>query len=389
LAEKIFFRWRPRVLDKKFERRGKVVLAEALAPLIGTRGSRPPLPEPGEVRSLLIIRQHNQMGDMLLAVPAFRGFRKRFPNARITLLAASINSSVMQNNPFVDEVITWSKERNRKDPLALLRFIHGLRKQRFDVLIVLNTVSFSVTSMLLGAISGAAWRAGSSSLPFGTDLTSKYYHLEFPLPGEEELAFMHESEHNLYPLRALGIEEADLSSALVPFEWEERASREFTAAAFGDMPYAVIHPGAGKVQNIWPPERFAEVSGALFERYGMRSVAVRGPVDDIFFTRFLDACKPPPQVISCPTVGFLGALMRDAAVSVCNDTGVAHIAGAVGARCAEIFGPTDPRRWKPVSDTVVALTPDDGKVDSVTTVDVLKVVDGMLAGIHVTGAGSY
>jgi hypothetical protein len=61
----------------------------------------------------------------------------------------------------------------------------------------------------------------------------------------------------------------------------------------------------------------------------------------------------------------------------------------VGARCAEIFGPTDPRRWKPVSDTVVALTPDDGKVDSVTTVDVLKVVDGMLAGIHVTGAGSY
>lgn len=375
-------------MKKKFEKKGKVVLAEALAPLIGTRGSRTPLPEPGKVRNLLIIRQHNQMGDMLLAVPAFRGIRKRFPNARITLLAASINSGVMQNNPFVDEVITWSKERNRRDPLAFLRFIHGLRKQRFDVLIVLNTVSFSVTSMLLGAVSGAAWRAGSSSLPFGTDLTSKYYHLEFPLPGEEELALMHESEHNLYPLRALGIEETDLSSALVPFDWEERGSREFTAAAFGEGPYAVIHPGAGKVQNIWPPERFAEVSGVLLERYGIRSVAVRGPVDDIFFARFLDACTPPPQVLSCPTVGFLGALMRDAAVSVCNDTGVAHIAGAVGARCAEVFGGTDPHRWKPVSDTVVAVKPDDGKIDSVTTGEVLKVVDGLLAGTRVTGAGS-
>jgi ADP-heptose:LPS heptosyltransferase len=374
-------------LKKRFERRGKVVLAELLAPLTGTRGKVAPLPEPGEVKSLLIIRQHNQMGDMLLAVPAFRGIRKRFPNARITLLAASINSGVMRNNPFIDEVITWSKERNRRDPLALLRFIRGLRKQRFDVVIVLNTVSFSVTSMLLGAISGAAWRAGSSSLPFGTDLTSRYYHLELPLPGEDELALMHESEHNLYPLRALGIEESDLSSALVPSESEERGCREFTRAAFGEGPYAVIHPGAGKVQNIWPPERFAEVSGALLEKYGIRSVAVRGPVDDIFFKRFLDACAPPPQVISCPTVGFLGALMRDAAVSVCNDTGVAHIAGAVGAGCAEIFGPTDPLRWKPVSDKVIAVKPDDGRIDSVTTAEVLRVVDGLLAGI-VTAAGS-
>ena len=375
-------------MKKKLERRGKVVFAEALAPLLGTRGMKIPLPGPGTVESLLVIRQHNQMGDMLLAVPAFRGMRKRFPNARITLLAASINSGVMQNNPCVDEVITWSKERGRKNPFALLRFIGGLRKRRFDVLIVLNTVSFSVTSMLLGAVSGAKWRAGSSSLPFGTDLTSKYYHLELPLPGEEELALMHEIEHNLYPLRAIGIEETDLSSVLVPFEWEEMGCREFTAAAFGDGRYAVIHPGAGKVQNIWPPERFAEVSGVLLKRYGIRSVAVRGPVYDVFFAKFLEACETPPQVISCPTVGFLGVLMRGAAVSVCNDTGVAHIAGAVGARCVEIFGPTDPHRWKPISDSVVAVRSDDGEVGSVMSGDVLKAVDGLLAGISVTGAGS-
>jgi ADP-heptose:LPS heptosyltransferase len=376
-------------LIKRIERSGKVVLAGALAPFLGTKGKRIPLPEPGTVKRLLVVRQHNQMGDMLLAVPAFRGIRKRFPNAHITLLAASINSAVMRNNPYVDEVITWSKERSRKDHFTLLRFIGGLRRRRFDVLLVLNTVSFSVTSMLLGAVSGAKWRAGSTSLPFGTDLSSKYYHLELPLPGEEELSLMHESEHNLYPLRAIGIEETDLSSVFVPFEWEERGCREFTAAAFGEGRYAVIHPGAGKVRNIWPPERFAEISGALLERYGLPSVAVRGPVDDVFFARFLEACGTPPQVISCPATGFLGALMRDAAVSVCNDTGVAHIAGAVGARCVEIFGPTDPHRWKPVSDTVVAVKSDDGEVDSVTTGDVLKAVDGVLAGTSVTGAGSY
>ena len=250
---------------KKLERRGKILLARALEPFLGTRGSSVPPPDPASVRRLLVIRQHNQMGDMLLAVPAFRGIRKKFPNARITLLAGDINSSVMRNNPFIDEVVTWSKKRNRRDPLAFLRFLRGLRRERFDLLIVLNTVSFSVTSMLLGAASGASWRAGSSSAPFGSDLTSRYYHLELPLPGEEELALMHESEHNLYPLRALGIDEQDLSSVLVPLDWEERGCGEFIAAAFGDGTFTVIHPGAGKVQNIWPPERFAEVSDALLK----------------------------------------------------------------------------------------------------------------------------
>jgi len=375
-------------LGKRFERKGKVLLAKALAPLMGNGGRMRPMPDPLGVRNLLVIRQHNQMGDMLLAVPAFRGIRKKFPGARISLLAADINSGVMQNNPYVDEVLTWSKVRSRRDPLALPRFIHGLRERRFDVLIVLNTVSFSVTSMLLGAAAGASWRAGSTSLPFGTGLTSRYYHLELPLPSEEELSGMHESEHNLYPLRALGIEEDDLSSVLVPFDHDERGCAEFRAAAFGKEPYAVIHPGAGKVQNIWPPDRFAGVCGALLERYGIPSVAVRGPVDDVFFSRFLDACRVPPQVISCPAVGFLGALMRDAAVSVCNDTGVAHIAGAVGAGCVEIFGPTDPFRWKPVSESVRAVRADDGEIGSVSTGEVMTAVERLLEEAGITGAGS-
>jgi ADP-heptose:LPS heptosyltransferase len=80
--------------------------------------------------------------------------------------------------------------------------------------------------------------------------------------------------------------------------------------------------------------------------------------------------------------------MRDAAISVCNDTGVAHIAGAVGARCVEIFGPTDPDRWKPVSESVVAVRSDDGKVESVTVESVMRAAERLLADTGVTDAGS-
>ncbi len=217
---------------KRLEKRGKAILARCLLPVLGPRSKGAEPPEPGKVERLLVVRQHNQMGDMLLAVPAFRGLRKLYKRARITLLAASINSEVMNGNPYVDEVLTWSKKRNSKNPLAPLIFVRGLRKRRFDMVIVLNTVSFSVTSMLIAAVSGARYRAGSTSAPFGSGLTSMYYDLELPLPSKAELEHMHEGEHNLYPLYALGVRECDLSPVLVPSEGDIADCARFLSESF-------------------------------------------------------------------------------------------------------------------------------------------------------------
>jgi len=331
------------------------------------------------VARLLVIRQHNQMGDMLLAVPAFRGLRKRFPGARITLVGSSINSEVMANNPYVDEVLSYAKKAQRRNPFALLSFIAALRRRGFDAVIVLNTVSFSVTSMLLALVSGARIRIGSTSAPFGHDLASRFYHLELPLPAADEIARMHESEHNLYPLRAIGVREELLTSLLVPTAEDDAEAARFIAAAFGEGGrFAVIHPGAGKRQNVWPAERFAELARRIRERFGLGAVAVRGPVDARAMDAFLAACETPPVVLSCPRVGLLGALMARSTLTVCNDTGIMHVAGAVGARCVAVFGPTDPARWKPVNESVVAVMAADREMRSVTVEDVFAAAERLI-----------
>ncbi len=352
---------------KRIEKRGKIALARLASLFIGARGKAGDEALREEPERILVIRQHNQMGDMLLAVPAFRALRKRFPRARISLLAASINSAVMENSPFVDEVLVYAKERNRKNPFRLARFVSGLRRRRFDLVIVLNTVSFSITSMLLAALSGARLRIGSSSSGFGHDLSSMYYHIEMPLPGAEELAMMHESEHNLYPLSVIGAGEEDLESLLVPTAEEEAAAARLIESSFrpGD-PFIVVHPGAGKKQNIWPPGNFAETVIRLREIRPLGVAAVYGPVDKEVFGRFVSACPMVDAEISMPSIGFLGALIKRSAVTLCNDTGIMHVAGAVGANCCAVFGPTDPHRWKPVNDNVVAVRSSDGRVESVT-----------------------
>ena len=357
---------------KKIEKMGKRTLVRLVALFLRGGQIAPERIAEMDARSILVIRQHNQMGDMLLAVPAFRGLRNRFPRARITLLAASINTGVMMNNPYVDEVLTYAKERNRKNPLHLLRFVRSIRSRRLDLVIVLNTVSFSATSMLLAAVSGARVRIGSSSRKFGHDLTSGFYHLELPLPGDEQLARMHESEHNLYPLRSIGVIVDGLESLIVPTDEEKMESERIIAASFSkDSPFIVIHPGAGKKQNIWPPERFAELVRRLSDVRDVGVAAVRGPVDGEVFDEFLRACGSVDVVLSSPGIGLLGAIMQQAALTICNDTGVMHIAGAVGANCCTVFGPTDPSRWKPVNENVIAVRAADGEIGSVSVEDVL------------------
>jgi ADP-heptose:LPS heptosyltransferase len=357
---------------KRIERSAKTALARFISLFLAKRKITAEEFARLSVRRLLVIRQHNQMGDMLAAVPAFRGLRARFREARITLVAAPINADVMRRNPYVDEVLVYGKKRNLRSPFGLARFVMDLRGRRFDAVIVLNTFSFSVTSMLLAVASGARVRVGSTSLPFGHDLSSRFYHLELPLPLPGELARMHEGLRNIYPLAAIGVREGDLRSALVPLADEERTCERFIAASFGEGGrFIVVHPGAGKRLNRWPPGRFADAAAALHERFGFGLVAVGGPIDGEVLDAFLEVSRVRPVVLSCPSVGFLGALMKRSVLTLCNDTGIMHIAGAVGSRCIAVFGPTEPARWKPVNETVVAVRSGDGNIESVSVESVI------------------
>lgn len=367
------------MLLKKLEKRGKIALARLIAFFVRVEKIGPEDLENIRIEKLLVIRQHNQMGDMLLAVPAFRGVRRRFQNAHISLVAAPINTDVMLNNPYVDEVFLYAKYKHRLRPDRLIHFIRLLRGRRFDAVIVLNTVSFSITSMILAVVSGAAIRIGSTSGPFGHDLSSRFYHLELPLPTSDELAAMHESEHNLYPLAAIGIHETDLSSVLVPSREEHDRCERFIAASFpGGEDFVVIHPGAGKQANIWPTSNFAEVYRLLKTKYRLEAVVVRGPADRHAFDSFLRFSEYPRVALSSPSVGFLGSLMRKAALTLCNDTGVMHIAGAVGGHCVAVFGPTDPSRWKPAGDHVVAVQSSDGRIESISVGEVFSAAEKIL-----------
>ncbi|HEX6790685.1 MAG TPA: glycosyltransferase family 9 protein [Candidatus Krumholzibacteria bacterium] len=331
---------------KTLERSGKRGLMRAVGGLLHAR----PL-TPGEFRALrfdriLVVRQHNQMGDMMLATPALRAIRETYPHAEIGIVTSTLNRGVLANSPFVDRVFTYDKRR----PASHLAMLRALRARRFDLAIVLHTVSFSFTTLMLGVLSGARVRIGSTSPRIGDALTGSYLNITLPLPTPAELARMNEAEHNLFPLRAVGITTDDLSPLIVPGESSERWAEEFASSCWraGTVKLAV-HPGAGKTENIWRPENFAAVVDSIARATPVSMAVIQGPADGATVAAFEAACQAKGTVVRGRSITDVAALAQRADLVLCNDTGVMHVACAAGARVLGIFGPTDPVRWAPRS----------------------------------------
>jgi ADP-heptose:LPS heptosyltransferase len=227
-------------------------------------------------------------------------------------------------------------------------------------------VSFSTTSALVAWASGAPRRAGGSSLPFGSHLSRAIYHLELPAGP----AGVHEVEHNLAPLRALGIDAPSEPPRLVPRRAAvARAQAFLDGAAPGTGPLVVAHVGAGKLPNIWPAERFAALLAALRREQGVRVVLVEGPSDAEAVAAVEARLGPAPRWRGslADTLG----LLRLAALAVANDTGLSHVAAAAGTATVVVFGPTDPARWCPPGEHVRAVVSATGRIGDVTVEEVL------------------
>jgi ADP-heptose:LPS heptosyltransferase len=347
-------RWLKRALEtllRPFIRRPKLTLAQIAA-------ERP--------RRVLIVRQHNQMGDMLCAVPAFRALRQSFPGARTLLVTAPVNDGVVRGNPYLDEILLFDKVAVRRSPRAALRFMRRLRAFAPDLAVVLNTVSFSGTSAWIAVLSGAPRVIGGESRPFGWTFSDWLYNLTLPLCAD---AGAHAIDHGLLPLAAAGIVTQDRSTLIVP----DAPARELAHAflrTVGERPRAAVHPGAGKERNRWPPERFAAAIAAL-QQAGSRVYLIEGPADGQATAQTLSALGRPLPVLRDAAVPVVAAALAETDFALVNDTGIMHVAGAVGTATVALFGPTLASVWKPPSSAVAAVQSRDGTMEGISIAEVL------------------
>ena len=142
--------------------------------------------------------------------------------------------------------------------------------------------------------------------------------------------------HDLVP----GSTPADRPRIVVGTRPRERAS----SLLDDDRPWLAVAPGAKHAQKQWPPQRFAAVARAHVERTG-GGIAILGGPDDLDAMQAV-ATAVPGSVI-CPAdrpLDEAAAVLERCALLLGNDSGLVHLAEAVGTPAVVVFGPTV-RAW--------------------------------------------
>ena len=329
-------------------------------------------PTRSEIRTIHLYRPQNQLGDLLLNVPAIRSIRERFSGARLVLVVGRQNAAAVLDQPWADEVRVVE---TRNFFGAAGAGIRGLGGPRPDLAVYFTTVSYSRSAAMLVRWSRARERVGFDPAWYRerdrVGLTGRVGYPGAPrreggAPGQG--APLHQSDVSLALARAVGAGARPAPPYYV-------ADPQLLARAPEGAVY--IHPGAGKHKNRWPADRFAAVAHELTRR-GHSVWWVEGPQDEGTVDAAADALRMKLPVVRGESIPMLAARFTRAALYVGNDTGPLHLAGATGCPTVGVYGWTDPAEWRPVGRCVRSVRAADGALTSVESREVLAAAISLL-----------
>jgi heptosyltransferase II len=348
-------------IEQNFKRNGLKLLEF----LLGKKQINPEEVDLSKINRILVIRQHDQLGDFLLSTPVLKALRQFFPSAFIAVLVRSYTEPVARHNQFINEVITLNEVGYNWTFSKIRTFWKQLRKG-YDLTVVINTVSHSLSSDILAWFSGAKYILGPSHRIFPGTNRNFFYNFMVPFLDDQR----HQSEKNLDIVRYLGINSTDQKQHITVLPEEKKwVGTELKKLGFDLNQIIVgIHPGAGKLKNRWPVQNFVEISQKLVKELNAQILLFHGPNETGLRDQFLSSLKVP--------VFFDKDLRKIASVFSClsffigNDTGTTHMVAAVGVPLVVVFGPTSAAEWKPWGKEFVALQGQENSCENVSVDDV-------------------
>jgi ADP-heptose:LPS heptosyltransferase len=284
-----------------------------------------------------------KLGDMLCAVPAFRALRAAFPEAQIVLAGLPWAAEFVDcYRGFLDgfrEFPGYPGLPEREPEVERLpTFLKAMQAEQFDLCVQMHG-SGGITNGLIARF-GAGQNAGFFEP--GTVCPDPSTFIPYPDWGLELRRLLRLLEH-------LGIAPRGEHLEFSLRDEDIRGARQM-CESYGLKPheYACIHPGASLPGRRWPPARFADVASALAND-GLE-IVLTGSAGELELTRAVARAMPfsPIDLAGRTPLGPLAALLSQAQLLVCNDTGVSHLADALGVPSVVISTGNNPERWAPI-----------------------------------------
>ena len=283
------------------------------------------------------------LGDMLCATPALRALRHAFPAAELTLVGLPWAAALAERLASVDDFIALPGHPGLPEiPAnvhALPVFLQAVQQRHFDLVLQLHGSGGIVNPLVasFGARATAGFGDGRAWVP----PADRMRYIDWPRHG-------HEIERLLALTDHLGCARQGLQLDFPLTAADRAGARELLAALPPGSAYAVVHAGAQLASRRWPVQRFAALARQL-QAQGLQLVLTGGPGEAALVAelqRLLDG--QALNLAGRTSLWTLGAVVAQARSVVCNDTGISHIAAALGTPSLVLSCGADVRRWAPL-----------------------------------------
>jgi lipopolysaccharide heptosyltransferase I len=295
-------------------------------------------------QEILIIRL-SSIGDILHCTPVVSSLKAAWPKCRITWLVGEAAAELIKYNPYIDEIIIWSRENFEKQlrKFALIRTYDSWRdlqkklaSKNFDMLLDIH--GLFLTGVIASQVRTTR-RIGMSE--------AREFNSLFMTEVAEPLS-RHIVDRYLGVLKPLEIRPLqDKMTLVIPEDSRDFAKTFLTAAGvlLSDR-FVVLVPGTTWASKNWPTELFAKVACSIHQDF---KIVLCGGKLEVKLGREIQTKAGVVLInaIARTSVLELAAILERAAVVVSGDTGPLHMAAALGVPTVGLFGPTDPEIYAP------------------------------------------
>lgn len=274
---------------------------------------------------ILVVRL-GAMGDIIHALPAAATLKHSFPHCRLTWIAERKWSYLLAGNPFLDQVI------------PLDRSLRGVLEARRELLGFHYDLAVDFQGLIKSAVIASLSRA------------DRIFGFHYSQAREPLAALVYSNR-----VRAMAAHVVDRNLELAAATGASNPLHAFplpAGAAEGELPagpFVLACPLAGWAAKQWPLENYGVVAEQLLRDYGMPLVVNGAPAAEEALRGIRGAR------VHCSGVPGLIYAMRRAAAVIGVDSGPLHMAAALKKPGVALFGPTDPARNGPYSETITIL----------------------------------
>jgi lipopolysaccharide heptosyltransferase II len=281
------------------------------------------------------------IGNMVLLLPAIRAYARAYPGSFIGVLALEkAPLELIKGQGYVSETILLDKKTG-KSFFGMAGFIRAMRAKKYGVAIAASGVN-PVKAGILAALSGIGERAGEAR-----GVLSAFYNRTVKSSGHTHEADANIAIVGLYgaggePFPVLDIKPDDIERVAAILERS------------GVKPDDVIigmHPGSGREQGEkkrWPAGKFKDLAELITYNTGAKLIILGGPGEERIAESIIASLGPKAvSFVNKLEMALTAAMIKRCRAFVANDSGLGHIAAAVGTPLISIFGPTDPETVRP------------------------------------------